>query len=101
MGGAIWAAQELVSPNKSIPGTESCVRLRAGSRGARPVNRHLIVVVVEMSCCQAGGTPWLHRDDALAGVADGHDRLRVFGQAYDGLFGARCSLSVVAALGEL
>ena len=44
----------------------------------------------------------MHRDDALAGVANGHDRLRVFGQAYEGLVGGggvRCSSSVMAALG--
>ena len=62
----------------------------------------LIFVVVKMLCCQACRAPCPHRDDALVGVANGHNRLRVFGQAYEGyLWGVSCSSSVMAALGEL
>ena len=86
VGLAIWTAQELVSPNGRIPGTAACPCVPAGSGGARARWR-VLLVAFEISRCQACRMPPMHRDDALAGVADGHDRLRVFGQAYEGLLG--------------
>ena len=87
---AIWTAQELVNPNGRIPGTAACPRVPTGSGGAA-VRWRVLLVAFEMSRCQACRLPPMHRDDALAGVADGHDRLRVFGQAYEGLFGGGCA----------
>ena len=83
VGLAVWTAQELVSPNGSILGIAACVRLPVGS--GTPVGRHVLFVVFKMSRRQACRRPRPHRDDAWVGVADGHDRLRVFGQAYEGL----------------